>query len=77
MAERPGGEFAPAISTTREGNATLAANAKFAAVHASVQNHFYQEHHLYSRQDFKLNLAAALAEWRQVGATQEKAILPL
>jgi putative transposase len=27
---------------------------KFAAVHASVSNHFNHERHLYSRQDFKL-----------------------
>ena len=37
---------------------------KFAAVHASVSNHFNQERSLYSRQNFKLNRAAALAEWR-------------
>ena len=37
---------------------------KFASVHASVQNHFNQERTLYSRQNFKLNRAAALAEWR-------------
>jgi putative transposase len=41
---------------------------KFAAVHASVFNHFNQERHLYSRANFKLNRAAALAEWRQLGA---------
>ncbi len=41
---------------------------KFAAVHASVFNHFNQERHLYSRVNFKLNRAAALAEWRQLGA---------
>ncbi len=40
---------------------------KFVAVHASVQNHFNQERHLYSRTNFKLNRAAALAEWRQLG----------
>ena len=40
---------------------------KFAAVHASAHNHFNQERALYSRQDFKLNRAAALAEWRQLG----------
>ena len=38
---------------------------KFAAVHSSVHNHFNQERHLYSRDNFKLNRAAALAEWRQ------------
>jgi putative transposase len=37
---------------------------KFASVHASVSNHFNQERSLYSRQNFKLNRAAALAEWR-------------
>ena len=36
----------------------------FASVHASVQNHFNQERAFYSRQNFKLNRAAALAEWR-------------
>ena len=37
---------------------------KFAAVHASVSNHLNQDRHLYSRANFKLNRAAALAEWR-------------
>ena len=37
---------------------------KFAAVHASVHNHFNQERSLHSRQHFKLKHAAALAEWR-------------
>jgi putative transposase len=37
---------------------------KFVAVHASVHNHFNAERHLYSRNDFKLNRAAALTEWR-------------
>jgi putative transposase len=37
---------------------------KFASVHASVHNHFNQERALYSRQNFKANRAAALAEWR-------------
>jgi len=41
---------------------------KFAAIHGSVHNHFNQERHLYSRDNFKLNRAAALAEWRQLGA---------
>ncbi len=41
---------------------------KFAAVHASVHNHFNQEHHLYSRKNFKLNRSAALAEWRELSA---------
>ena len=41
---------------------------KFVSVHASVHNHFNQERHLYSRNNFKLNRSAALAEWRQLGA---------
>lgn len=39
---------------------------KFAAVHSSVHNHFNQERHLYSRDNFKLNRTAALSEWRQL-----------
>ena len=41
---------------------------KFAAVHSSVHNHFNQECHLYLRDNFKLNRAAALAEWHGLGA---------
>ncbi|CUH40865.1 Transposase IS66 family protein [Jannaschia seosinensis] len=37
---------------------------KFAAVHASVSNHFNQQRSLSSRDIFKTNRAAALAEWR-------------
>jgi len=37
---------------------------KFAAVHASVSNHFNQERSLSMRPLFKANRAAALAEWR-------------
>jgi putative transposase len=40
---------------------------KFAAVHASVYNHFNSERSLYSRSNFKLNRAAALDEWRGLG----------
>ncbi|MEP1356456.1 MAG: IS6 family transposase, partial [Tateyamaria sp.] len=39
---------------------------KFAAVHSSVHNHFNQECHLYSRDNFKLNRSAALSERRQL-----------
>jgi putative transposase len=39
---------------------------KFAAVHSSVCNHFNQERAFYSRDNFKLNRAAALSEWRQL-----------
>ena len=41
---------------------------KFASVHSSVHNHFNQERHLYSRENFKHNRALALAEWRQLAA---------
>jgi putative transposase len=41
---------------------------KFAAVHASIHNHFNQERHLNCREIFKQNRAAALAEWRQLAA---------
>ncbi len=41
---------------------------KFAAVHSSVHNHFNHERHHYSRGNFKTLRAAALAEWRQLGA---------
>ena len=39
---------------------------KFTALHASIHNHFNLERHLYSRQIFKLNRSAALAEWQQL-----------
>ena len=39
---------------------------KFAVIHSSVHNHFNQERHLYSRENYKLNRAAALAEWQPV-----------
>jgi putative transposase len=41
---------------------------KFAAVHSSVHNHFNRERHLYTRDNFKLKRAAALAEWRNLGS---------
>lgn len=37
---------------------------KFASVHASVSNHFNQDRSLSTQTHFKLNRAAALAEWR-------------
>ena len=40
---------------------------KSATVHSSAHNLFNQERHLYSRDNFKRNRAAALAEWRQLG----------
>ncbi len=41
---------------------------KFAALHASIHNHFNLERHLYSRQEFKHNRSVALAEWQQLAA---------
>ncbi len=41
---------------------------KFVSIHASVHNHFNQERHLRSRQNFKFNRSVALAEWRQIAA---------
>ena len=40
----------------------------FASVHASVTNQFNQERSLSSRNLFKQNRVAALAEWRELGA---------
>ena len=39
---------------------------KFVSVHSSIHNHFNQERHLYSRDNFKLNRSVALSEWRQI-----------
>jgi putative transposase len=41
---------------------------KLVAVRSSVHNHFNLERHLYSRENFKLNRAAALADWGQLCA---------
>ena len=41
---------------------------KFAAVHASIHNHFNQDRHLNRRDIFRQNRSAALAEWRQLAA---------
>lgn len=41
---------------------------KFSSVHASVHNHFNQERHLTSRETYKQNRSAALAEWRSLAA---------
>jgi putative transposase len=41
---------------------------KFAAAHASIYNHFNHDRHLNSRDIFKRNRSAALAEWRQLVA---------
>ena len=41
---------------------------KFAAVHASIHNHFNHDRHLNRRDTFKQDRTAALAEWRQLAA---------
>ena len=41
---------------------------KFAAVHASIHNHFNHDRHLSRRDIFKQHRFAALAEWRQLAA---------
>ncbi len=41
---------------------------KFAAVHASIHNHFNQDRHLNRRDIFKQSRSVALAEWRQLAA---------
>ena len=41
---------------------------KFVSIHASVHNHFNKDRHLESRDNFKLQRSAALAEWRQLAA---------
>jgi putative transposase len=41
---------------------------KFAAVHASIHNHFNQERGLSNRHNFKARRTAALSEWRQLCA---------
>ena len=41
---------------------------KFAAVHASIHNHFNHDRHLSRRDIFKQHRSAALAEWRQLAA---------
>ena len=41
---------------------------KFASVHASFHNHYSQDRHLISRQDYKARRSAALAEWQSLMA---------
>jgi putative transposase len=41
---------------------------KFVLIHASVDNHFNQERHRRSRQNFTFNRSVALVEWRQIAA---------
>ena len=39
---------------------------KFASVHGTVHNHFNQERHLISRETYKAQRSAALAEWQSL-----------
>ncbi len=41
---------------------------KFAAIHASIHNHFNQDRHLNRRDFFKQNRSIALSEWRELMA---------
>ncbi|MDH4384373.1 MAG: IS6 family transposase [Caulobacter sp.] len=41
---------------------------KFVATHASFHNHFNQERHLVSRQEYRTRRSAALAEWKSLVA---------
>jgi putative transposase len=41
---------------------------KFGSIHASIHNHFNLDRHLNSRETFKQDRSAALAEWRQLAA---------
>jgi putative transposase len=41
---------------------------KFSSVHAAIHNHFNQERHLISRDHYKEQRLAALAEWKALAA---------
>ena len=41
---------------------------RFVATHASFHNHFNQERHLVSRQEYRTRRSAALAEWKSLVA---------
>jgi hypothetical protein len=64
-------KLTPAVSTARGRDAPVSEHedvAEFSAIHASVQNHFDQERHLVSREKYKQDRSAALAEWRMLAA---------
>ena len=71
MAQRSSREFTSAVPTTRgrDGQVRdIETLQKFAAIHASIQNHFNQDHQLNRRDIFKQNRSAVLVEWRQLAA---------
>ena len=41
---------------------------KFSSIHAQLHNHFNQERNLVTRETYKQNRSAALAEWRALAA---------
>lgn len=41
---------------------------KFSSVHSQIHNHFSQERHLVSRQEYKRRRSAALTEWQNLAA---------
>ncbi|WP_366927747.1 DDE-type integrase/transposase/recombinase, partial [Brevundimonas sp.] len=41
---------------------------KFSSVHAAFHNHFNQDRHLISRETYKAQRSAALAEWKMLAS---------
>jgi hypothetical protein len=71
LALQQGRELTSAVSTTRTGHAPLPADedaAKFSSVHDAFYNHFNQDRHLISRDDFKARSTATFAEWNTLAA---------
>ena len=71
LGQQPGGELTPAVSTTRTGHAAVQADEDAAAVRLGPlrpPNHFSQERHITSRDQFRERRLAALAEWRTLAA---------
>ena len=71
LAQQPGRKLTPAVPTTGRAMAKFSdiqALQTFAAVHASIHNHFNQDRHLNHRDIFKQNRSVALAEWRELAA---------
>jgi putative transposase len=60
----------PVRSDVRQGDreTTHSSSIIFAAVHASIHNHFNLDRQLNRRGIFKQNRAAVLAEWRHLAA---------
>ena len=56
------------LGSSGQGEFVASGDDKTLSIHASIQNHFNQERHLYSHINFKLNRAAALADWRRLSS---------